>query len=137
MTVRCQACGCTDERACPGGCSWVAPGQCSACFYPSGDPIPFRAADVGEQQELTFSELFPGTIFMTEPGGPPAPARITNVVEGSTFELHMSRGQLDLGVIYDLPRWWHPIARRRKRRAVWEMIRPRQTWDQAHPMDDD
>lgn len=34
--VRCRICGCTDERACPGGCSWVpdpfALGDlCSAC----------------------------------------------------------------------------------------------------------
>lgn len=33
---RCQVCGCTEERACPGGCSWVEPGLCSACV-PPGD----------------------------------------------------------------------------------------------------
>lgn len=27
----CMVCGCSDECACPGGCSWVAPGLCSAC----------------------------------------------------------------------------------------------------------
>lgn len=27
----CTTCGCTDERACLGGCSWVAPGLCSRC----------------------------------------------------------------------------------------------------------
>lgn len=27
----CEVCGCTDEHACPGGCSWVAPGLCSRC----------------------------------------------------------------------------------------------------------
>jgi hypothetical protein len=27
----CRACGCTDSRACPGGCHWVAPDLCSAC----------------------------------------------------------------------------------------------------------
>lgn len=27
----CALCGCTDEQACPGGCSWVAPGLCSRC----------------------------------------------------------------------------------------------------------
>jgi ParB family chromosome partitioning protein len=27
----CQYCGCTEEAACPGGCSWVAPGVCSVC----------------------------------------------------------------------------------------------------------
>ncbi len=27
----CRECGCTDERACPGGCSWVEEDLCSAC----------------------------------------------------------------------------------------------------------
>jgi hypothetical protein len=27
----CSSCGCTDERACEGGCSWVTPTLCSAC----------------------------------------------------------------------------------------------------------
>jgi hypothetical protein len=27
----CQTCGCTWTTPCPGGCSWVAPGLCSAC----------------------------------------------------------------------------------------------------------
>jgi len=27
----CRGCGCTDEFACPGGCSWVAKGLCSTC----------------------------------------------------------------------------------------------------------
>jgi hypothetical protein len=28
---RCRLCGCTTERACEGGCSWVAPDLCSSC----------------------------------------------------------------------------------------------------------
>ena len=27
----CRVCGCTDEHACPGGCSWVQEDLCSAC----------------------------------------------------------------------------------------------------------
>lgn len=27
----CSVCGCTDDFACPDGCSWVAPNLCSAC----------------------------------------------------------------------------------------------------------
>ena len=27
----CRECGCTDERACPGGCWWVEADLCSAC----------------------------------------------------------------------------------------------------------
>lgn len=28
---RCRVCGCTDDNACPGGCSWVEPDLCSKC----------------------------------------------------------------------------------------------------------
>lgn len=28
---RCRACGCTESRACAGGCYWVVPGLCSRC----------------------------------------------------------------------------------------------------------
>lgn len=31
----CRVCGCTDFRACPGGCSWVEDDLCSACYVPS------------------------------------------------------------------------------------------------------
>lgn len=27
----CRVCGCTDDAACPGGCSWAEPGLCSNC----------------------------------------------------------------------------------------------------------
>lgn len=27
----CRTCGCTDDRACPSGCSWAEPDLCSAC----------------------------------------------------------------------------------------------------------
>lgn len=27
----CMICGCTDDRACPGGCHWAEPNLCSAC----------------------------------------------------------------------------------------------------------
>lgn len=27
----CRVCGCSDVRACPGGCTWVAADLCSAC----------------------------------------------------------------------------------------------------------
>lgn len=31
MTQTCRYCQCTELRACPGGCSWVAPSVCSSC----------------------------------------------------------------------------------------------------------
>jgi len=36
----CRSCGCTDARACPGGCTWVAPDLCSSCaFTPSPEAV--------------------------------------------------------------------------------------------------
>ena len=29
--MTCRHCGCTDDRACEGGCFWVSPNLCSAC----------------------------------------------------------------------------------------------------------
>ena len=35
-TLICEGCGCTNERACPGGCYWIShdPPVCSACADP-------------------------------------------------------------------------------------------------------
>ena len=30
---QCDGCGCTDDDACPGGCSWIAPNVCSNCAH--------------------------------------------------------------------------------------------------------
>lgn len=30
----CSKCGCTDRRACQGGCFWIGPNLCSACGKP-------------------------------------------------------------------------------------------------------
>lgn len=30
--MKCMFCGCTDDNACPGGCSWAAPNVCSRCI---------------------------------------------------------------------------------------------------------
>lgn len=29
--AKCRVCGCTEEKACPGGCHWVQSDLCSAC----------------------------------------------------------------------------------------------------------
>lgn len=37
MGIRhCRKCGCTEEFACEGGCSWIAPDLCSACVKGDG-----------------------------------------------------------------------------------------------------
>lgn len=33
----CRVCGCTEERACPGGCAWAETGLCSQCYLPDQD----------------------------------------------------------------------------------------------------
>lgn len=47
--MRCIQCGCSQERACPGGCSWVSinPPKCSACFDVDGVPFADGAAEGG------------------------------------------------------------------------------------------
>lgn len=43
----CIACGCTDHRACSGGCYWVAPGKCSGCFDDDGNAYAVGAPEGG------------------------------------------------------------------------------------------
>lgn len=31
--MKCKYCGCTDEKACTGGCFWAKPEVCSNCLY--------------------------------------------------------------------------------------------------------
>lgn len=35
--LACRCCGCTDDRACQGGCYWVTTGLCSRCAERLGD----------------------------------------------------------------------------------------------------
>lgn len=55
-TRACQICGCTDDRACPGGCSWVSvdPPICSACIEP-------EASAAGEASGLLGAEHCPAS----------------------------------------------------------------------------
>ena len=32
----CRVCGCTDEKACAGGCAWFEPDLCSLCALAAG-----------------------------------------------------------------------------------------------------
>ncbi|MBA7493901.1 hypothetical protein ES702_04466 [subsurface metagenome] len=34
--MKCKYCGCTDEKACVGGCSWAKDYVCSNCLYSLG-----------------------------------------------------------------------------------------------------
>lgn len=56
-TQRCRLCGCTDDRACPGGCYWVTAELCSACasscvaLADEVDLYPMRSTTVREIQD--------------------------------------------------------------------------------------
>lgn len=54
--LACCLCGCTDERACPGGCSWISfhPPVCSAC-----EDI---AAEIMQMKEEQHAQAAPPTI---------------------------------------------------------------------------
>lgn len=55
---RCRVCGCTDARACPGGCSWVELDLCSACWgeHESVDLVDAVAAALMEDCQWTAIE---------------------------------------------------------------------------------
>ena len=52
----CEGCGCSNERACPGGCYWVGKNRCSRCFDADGG----RFA-VGSRDGLFGMELCPAS----------------------------------------------------------------------------
>ena len=41
--MRCKVCGCTEEKACKGGCYWIAPYLCNKC-YEKGQKKPKKAS---------------------------------------------------------------------------------------------
>lgn len=42
----CSKCGCTEDRACFGGCFWIGPRLCSACGKPRKLFAPLKATKV-------------------------------------------------------------------------------------------
>jgi hypothetical protein len=71
--MRCIACGCTEERACPGGCSWVQvqPPKCSACFDEDGE-----ALEASEENGLYGAERCPASPI----GAPHTPIWISDAM---------------------------------------------------------
>jgi hypothetical protein len=56
----CRVCGCTEDRACEGGCYWIEPDLCSACAKADGvpDPLPeWRVRQLLMEQGDRLSEL--------------------------------------------------------------------------------
>jgi hypothetical protein len=65
----CRKCGCTESRACPGGCAWATDAQqraaglepmegdvCTACLPPAGDAAAVAAAAEGREAETVWCE---------------------------------------------------------------------------------
>lgn len=45
----CSKCGCTEARACGGGCFWIGPNLCSACGKPQRIFRPLKATKVSRR----------------------------------------------------------------------------------------
>jgi hypothetical protein len=59
---RCRFCGCTDDRACRGGCWWVEPDLCSTCAAAAAEGLAagFRAVAVFVSAELRHAGVMAG-----------------------------------------------------------------------------
>ena len=54
---QCRVCGCTEDRACPGGCSWVEKDLCSACTDTEEAQLKVFDNEVYEQQRKNIERL--------------------------------------------------------------------------------
>lgn len=78
----CRRCGCTDDEACFGGCSWVSESHdlCSSCV---GEPNA-ESADVGEDHGIAVLPLALPNVISIDPSAPVAPAPTINPSFGRT-----------------------------------------------------
>lgn len=90
----CRVCGCTDDRACDGGCSWVDLDLCSACIEHAGEMtagVVFRTWPLGTRYvgivlDVVRSERLEALCFE---GTPPAGGK------KEFFLVPHNRGELD------------------------------------------
>jgi hypothetical protein len=92
---RCRICRCTDERACPEGCSWVEGVEdlCSACAkieiaiqVPRRSvgvgqmflPVPVRVAD---RKPTIWADVLMTMIYFEQPGCPVVALKVADLVE--------------------------------------------------------
>lgn len=54
----CRYCGCTDDSACPGGCSWVSDDVCSSCLEKSGTAGREVDASVANAHGMVWSSTY-------------------------------------------------------------------------------
>ena len=66
-SMKCKYCGCTDDHACEGGCSWVAKDVCSKCASELVRVIQVDANGKWAGQSSTDWDCFgPGVLLKTE-----------------------------------------------------------------------
>jgi hypothetical protein len=56
----CIGCGCTNDRACTGGCYWVDKNKCSGCFADDGERFAV-GGELGLEESQFGVELCPGS----------------------------------------------------------------------------
>jgi len=88
----CRKCGCTETRACPGGCWWVEPDLCSAC-------APTAKAPRAKRQAKPVVTTAPVHIPVAQPTPPPVDtrlARLASALRELTSDGRMRVSMLDL-----------------------------------------
>lgn len=64
--MKCRECGCTEDRACPGGCHWAEPGLCSACKERTA--ISFYTKEETARIKQILAELRKDAVYIGEDG---------------------------------------------------------------------
>lgn len=67
MTMACGGCGCTDIRACAGGCEWIKPGLCSVCYDARMDTLADAVLDWLVEASIDAGDI--GTYLAGWPAG--------------------------------------------------------------------
>lgn len=62
MPGPCTSCGCTEDRACPGGCVWVKQGLCSACLQQQVEDLADLALRWADRAPEAILDRIPGTL---------------------------------------------------------------------------
>lgn len=80
----CSVCGCTDDRACPGGCAWVADDLCSACEdFALHNPLPAGEWEFGDDDQDAGEQ--PACALCLGPAGP-CPLRVWRTADADARE---------------------------------------------------
>ena len=81
----CIGCGCTNARACAGGCFWVAENKCSECFDEDGN----RARKDNAPENLAILRRLALNILQSHPDSKPIRRKIKRAGWDDAFLLAM------------------------------------------------